>query len=147
MNISRSMNSRRFSNGYFPIVLFLGLLASAQESAKKQTADDLERILKQMDQTAENFRSTQANFVWDQYQRVVDEHDQQKGTVYFRRSGNEIQMAAEISDPTSPKTVLFTDSKVEVYQPKIDQITRYSTGKDRAAIEGFLVLGFGGSGQ
>jgi len=100
-----------------------------------------------MDQAAANFRTTQAAFVWDQYQRVVDEHDLQKGTVYFRRAGNEIQMAADISDPTSPKYVLFTDSKVEVYQPKIDQVTQYNTGKDRATVEGFLVLGFGGSGQ
>jgi outer membrane lipoprotein-sorting protein len=43
--------------------------------------------------------------------------------------------------------VLFTDSKIEVYQPKIDQVTRYNTGKDRATVEGFLVLGFGGSGR
>ena len=100
-----------------------------------------------MDQTAANFRTTQAAFVWDQYQKVVDEHDAQKGTVYFRRAGNEIQMAAEISSPESPKYVLFTDSKVEVYQPKIDQVTRYNTGKDRATVESFLVLGFGGSGK
>jgi len=100
-----------------------------------------------MDQTAANFKTTQANFEWDQYQKVVDEHDKQKGTVYFRRAGNEVQMAAEISDPTSPKSVLFTDSKVEIYQPRIDQVTRYNTGKDRAAFESFLVLGFGGSGR
>ena len=100
-----------------------------------------------MDQTAANFRTTQASFVWDQYQKVVDETDTQKGTVYFRRVGNEIQMAADISDPTSPKYVLFTDSKVEFYQPKIDQVTRWNTGKDRAAFESFLVLGFGGSGK
>jgi outer membrane lipoprotein-sorting protein len=77
----------------------------------------------------------------------VDEHDIQKGTVYFRRAGNEIEMAADVSDPTPPKYVLFTDSKVEVYQPKIDQVTRYNTGKDRATVESFLVLGFGGSGR
>ena len=28
-----------------------------------------------MDQTAANFRTTQAAFVWDQYQKVVDETD------------------------------------------------------------------------
>jgi outer membrane lipoprotein-sorting protein len=77
----------------------------------------------------------------------VDEHDLQKGMVYFRRAGNEIQMAADITNPESPKYVLFTDSKVEIYQPKIDQVTRYNTGKDRAAFESFLVLGFGGSGK
>jgi len=100
-----------------------------------------------MDQTAANFRTTQANFEWDQYQKVVDEHDKQKGTVYFRRAGNEVQMVADINDPQPPKYVLFTDSKVEVYRPKIDELTRFNTGKDRAAFESFLVLGFGGSGR
>ena len=56
-------------------------------------------------------------------------------------------MAADISQPEPPKYVLFTDSKVEVYRPKIDEVTRFNTGKDRAAFESFLVLGFGGSGQ
>src|SRR5579863_5722780 len=126
---------------------FAIVISLAVASAQTQSPDELQRVLRQMDQTAANFRTTQASFEWDQYQKVVDETDLQKGMVYFRRAGNEVQMAAEINDPTSPKTVLFTDSKVEIYQPKIDQVTRYNTGKDRAAFESFLVLGFGGSGK
>jgi outer membrane lipoprotein-sorting protein len=128
----------------FPVIFFLAA-TWAQEPAK--APGELQAVLNKMDQVAANFRTTQANFVWNQYQKVVDETDTQKGTVYFRRSGNEIQMAADINDPTSPKYVLFTDSRVEVYQPKIDQVTRYNTGKDRATVESFLVLGFGGSGR
>jgi hypothetical protein len=45
---------------------------------------------------------------------VVDDHDKQKGTIYFRRVGNEEQMAADIDDPSPPKYVLYTDSKVQV---------------------------------
>jgi outer membrane lipoprotein-sorting protein len=56
-------------------------------------------------------------------------------------------MAADVSDPAPPKYVLFTGSKVQMYQTKIDQVTQYDTGKDRANFESFLVLGFGGSGQ
>jgi outer membrane lipoprotein-sorting protein len=56
-------------------------------------------------------------------------------------------MAADISEPEPAKYVLFTDSKVRVYETKIDQVTEYNTGKDRSAFESFLVLGFGGSGQ
>jgi outer membrane lipoprotein-sorting protein len=106
----------------------------------------LQQVLDQMDHTAANFRSTQASFSWDQYQKVVDDHDTQKGTVYFRRSGGETQMMAEITEPDR-KSVLFTGGKVEVYQPKIDQVTVYDPGKNRADLETFLVLGFGGSGQ
>jgi len=129
-----------------PICGFVIVMSLLAASAQQQPSDELQKVLHQMDQTAADFRTTQAAFVWDQYQKVVEEHDLQKGKVYFRRSGNGIEMAAEITDP-SPKYVLFTDSKVEVYQPKIDQVTRYNTGKDRATVESFLVLGFGGSGK
>ncbi len=134
--------------GRFLRSLLLGWVAlvSVAPSVRAQQ-DRLQQVLNQMDQTAANFRTTQAVFLWDQYQKVVDEHDIQKGTVYFRRAGSEIQMAADITNPESPKYVLFTDSKVEVYQPKIDQVTRYNAGKDRATVESFLVLGFGGSGK
>jgi outer membrane lipoprotein-sorting protein len=130
---------------HLSFIVWVVLFLIAQAAWGQQTP--LQQVLGRMDQTAANFRTTQATFVWDQYQKVVDETDTQKGTVYFRRSGNEVQMAADISDPAPPKYVLFTDSRVEVYQPKIDQVTRYNTGKDRSAFEGFLVLGFGGSGQ
>jgi outer membrane lipoprotein-sorting protein len=126
-------------------IIWVVHLLVAQAAYAQQTP--LQQVLSRMDQTAANFRTTQAAFVWDQYQKVVDETDTQKGTVYFRRAGDEVQMAADISDPPPPKYVLFTDNRVEVYQPKIDQVTRYNTGKDRSAFESFLVLGFGGSGR
>lgn len=115
-------------------------------SAFSQPSPELEKILDQMDKTASAFRSTQTDFVWDQYQKVVDETDTQKGKVYFRRSGDETQMAADIEEPDK-KYVLFSDSKVQIYQPRIDQITVYNAGKNRAEFESFLVLGFGGSGH
>jgi len=36
---------------------------------------------------------------------------------------------------------------VQVYQPKIDQVSEYNAGKNRSEVESFLVLGFGGSGH
>ncbi len=120
------------------------LLATA---AFPQPSPDLQRVLSQLDRTAANFRSTQANFVWTQYTKLVDESDVQKGTVYYRRSGNQVEMAADVKEPAPPKYVLFTGNKVQVYQTKIDQVNEYDVGKNRAAFESFLVLGFGGSGQ
>lgn len=126
------------------IPLFLVVLFAI--SAFSQPSPELEKILDQMDKTALAFRSTQTDFIWDQYQKVVDETDTQKGKVYFRRSGDETQMAADIEEPDK-KYVLFADSKVQIYQPRIDQITVYNAGKNRAEFESFLVLGFGGSGH
>ena len=55
-------------------------------------------------------------------------------------------MAADIEKPDK-KCILYNDSKVQVYQPKADEITVYNTGNSRSEVESFLVLGFGGSGQ
>ena len=107
---------------------------------------NLEKVLGEMDSAAEKFHTTEASVVWDQYQKVVDEHEEQKGTVYFRRSSHGIQMAADITEPDQ-KYVLFNNSKIQVFQPKIDQVTVYNTGKNQAEFESFLVLGFGGSGH
>jgi outer membrane lipoprotein-sorting protein len=128
-----------------PVCLCLLLLFVAPAALSQQTP--LQQVLEQLDRTAASFHTAQADFLWTQYTKIVDEKDVQKGTVYFRRSGNQVEMAADISDPTPPQYVLFTGSTVQVYQTKIDQVTEYNTGKDRAAVEGFLVLGFGGSGQ
>ena len=122
-------------------------IAWAQQPAQTQDSEELQQILTRLDQTAAQFRTAQASFVWDQYQRVVEEHDLQKGIIYFRRVGNDLQMAADITDPPPPKYVLYTDSRVQVYTPKLDEIQNYNTGNDRATIESFLVLGFGGSGK
>jgi len=149
-------------------MLLLGLPASAQNATKPaptpsnpadqstsnpqssptspQSKAGLERVLSQMDKAASNFRTAEADFVWDQYQKVVNEHDIQKGKVYFRRQGQEIQMAADITEPAK-KTLLFSGGKVQVYQAGINQITEYNVAKNRQELESFLVLGFGGSGR
>ncbi|PYX07121.1 MAG: outer membrane lipoprotein-sorting protein [Acidobacteria bacterium] len=130
----------------FLLLFALLPLACAQQASAPKSDGALERVLAQMDKTAANFRTTEASFVWNQYSKVVDETDTQKGKVYFRRASNDIEMAADITDPEK-KYVLFNDSKVQVYQPKIDQVTVYNTGKNREAFESFLVLGFGGRGH
>lgn len=99
-----------------------------------------------MDKTSAGFKTVQTDFNWDQYQKVVDDHDIQKGVIYFRRSGSEIEMAADIQQP-APKYVLYTDNKLQVYLPKADQVTIYEAGKNRQDFEAYLVLGFGGRGH
>ena len=105
----------------------------------------LDCVLKKMDETAASFHTAQADFAWDQYQRVVDATDTQKGTVYYRRTGKEIEMMSEIKDPDT-KFVLYKDGKLQVYSPKIEQVLVYPTAA-HGDIESYLVLGFGGSGQ
>lgn len=131
-------------------MIFVGFLwlavLSLSSAAQDKTPVSLESVLQTMDATATHFQTAQADFVWDQYQRVVDETDSQKGTVYYRRSGQEIEMMADIKEPDR-KFVLYKDGKLQVYQPKIEQVIEYSTGANHGEIESYLVLGFGGSGQ
>ncbi|MBZ5653891.1 MAG: outer membrane lipoprotein carrier protein LolA [Acidobacteriia bacterium] len=126
-------------------MLVLGALLSAA-AWPQSDAVGLDRVLSQMDAAAKSFRTTEASFEWDQYQKVIDDTDIQKGRIFFRRDGGETQMAAEVVEPDK-KYVLYSAGKVQVYQPKIDQVNEYNAGKNRADIESFLVLGFGGSGH
>jgi outer membrane lipoprotein-sorting protein len=122
------------------VVLCYVLLSSLAQG------QDLDSILKKMDAAAANFHSAEANFVWEQYQRVVSETDTETGTVFYRRNGDDIEMMAEVKSPDH-KFVLYKNAKLQVYQPSIDQVMEYSTGANRSEIESYLVLGFGGSGQ
>lgn len=114
--------------------------------AAQAVAQNLESVLTKMDEAAAAFKTVETIFVWDQYQKVVDETDTQQGVMFFRRAGNDIEMAADITQPDK-KYVLFTGGNVQVYQPKIDQVTKYNAGKNKAEFESFLVLGFGGRGH
>ena len=107
---------------------------------------ELERVLSRMDEAARTFTSVEASVVWDEYQKVIDEAETEKGKVYFRREGSEIQMAADFVEPDR-KNVVYSGGKVQVYQPKIDQVTEYLAGKNRSDVDSFLVLGFGGRGH
>ena len=127
------------------ILVATGALAAEAPQAASSSAD-LEKVLSQMDAVAASFKTAEADFVWDQYTKVVNETDTQSGKVYFRRSSKEIEMAADIAQPAQ-KYVLYQNSTVRVYEPRIDQVTVYNTGKNRAEVESFLVLGFGGRGH
>jgi outer membrane lipoprotein-sorting protein len=101
-----------------------------------------------MDRTEAQFHSAEASFVWNQYTKVVDETDTQKGEIYFRRVGHEVQMAADITDPANQaKQVLFAGGKLQIYQPKANQIDVYSTAKKQDEFDRLMLLGFGGGGH
>lgn len=130
-------------------------VASAPQ-AKPADSGGLDAVLKKMDSAAASFRSAQAEFEWDSYQKVIDEVDEvQTGTIYFRRVGKDIEMMADVkkagSDLTKlkpePKYVLYSNGKISMYLPKPDQVTVYDLGKNRVDLESYVVLGFGGSGQ
>lgn len=132
----------------------LGFTHAPQTKAADQS--NLQSVLHKMDEVAVTFRSAQANFEWDTYEKVIDEVDEvQTGTIYYRRTGKDIDMMAEVKKVGSslatvkpePKYVLYSQGKIRLYQPKPDQVTEFDVRKDHSDYESYVVLGFGGSGQ
>jgi outer membrane lipoprotein-sorting protein len=124
-------------------VLWLVLTAAA---FPQSDSGGLERTLSEMDKAAKTFHTAQADLTSDQYTKVVDETETQKGKVYFQRSGKDVEMAADITEP-SRQYALYANGKAQVYNPKIDQVNVYVAAKNRAQVEAFLLLGFGGGGH
>lgn len=133
------------------VFLLLGQWAFPQiisaQSVQPQPTADLEQVLNQMDAAAAKFRTTQANFTWIQYNKVIDDiADTQKGKIYFRRAGRDVQMAADLTEPDA-KQLVFADGKFQIYQPRIDQEDIYNASAHREEFESILVVGFGGGGH
>ncbi len=129
---------------------------SATPQPKPADPAALDAVLKKMDSVAANFHTTQANFEWDTYLKVIDEVDTvETGVIYYRRSGKDIEMMAEVKEVGSslstlksePKFVLVSNGKARMYQPKVDQVTEIDLGKNHSEFESYVALGFGGSGQ
>src|ERR1035441_8661959 len=128
------------------IVVVGCLLTAAAWAQIVGESPELERVLARMDAAAKSFKTTEASVVWDQYQKVINETETQKGRIYFRREGGEVQMAADFVEPDK-KYVIYSGGKLQAYQPKIDQVNEYDPGKNREDVESFLVLGFSGGGR
>jgi outer membrane lipoprotein-sorting protein len=118
-------------------------------SALAQSAD-LQKVLSQMDAASQKFQSAQADFSWDQLTVVVQSHEITAGTIAFRRAGNSTEMIAQVKTDNgqpAPKDILYKNGELAYYQPTIKQQTIFSAGANRQQYEGFLTLGFGGSGK
>src|SRR5271165_98338 len=111
---------RVLRKGTIPVLLLIAHSLFPQW-AGSQSSGDLEQVLSQMDTASTRFRSTEASFTWIQYNKVIDDiADTQKGKIYFRRTGRDIEMAANITEPDT-KLLVFSGGKIQVYQPRIDQ--------------------------
>lgn len=117
----------------------------ASESSPQADSTDLERVLTSMDNAAKGFRTAEANFTFDQYTKLVDEHDLQKGKLYFRRQGKDVEMAADFSEPK--QYAIYSNGKAQLYNPKTDTVNEYKTEKNRSQVDAMLLLGFGGGGH
>jgi hypothetical protein len=133
----------------FAIAASLGLRTS---SSRVFAADDLDKILAKLDDSAKTFTSAQADIVWDNIQtQPVPDKDSQVGTALFARSKDgQMQVAVHIkTDNGKPmqKDLSYAGGVGKMYEPAIKQIQVFKVGDKSGQLESFLTHGFGGSGQ
>lgn len=150
MKNMQSVLSRHSAKIVWTLVLIIGVVG-CYASAQAQTPNpQLDKVLAQMDAAAAKFHSAQADFQWDQFERVVSSTDTQTGTIYFVRTGTATKMAADIEKvdgQPSKKSIVFSDGVLKFYQPQIDQMMVIRAGQKQGQYESYLTLGFGGSGS
>jgi|SRR5215469_12912095 len=106
----------------------------------------LDEVLRQMDAASLKFQSAEANFRWDLYERVVKETTTQTGTIYFKKQGTSTVMGAKIEKP-AVKLIEFRNGTLRLFEPGTNHLTILDETKNKAQLESFLTLGFGGSGK
>jgi outer membrane lipoprotein-sorting protein len=106
----------------------------------------LDEVLRQMDAASAKFKSAEADFRWDLFERVVKQTSTQTGTIYFVKDGLKTEMGAKIDSPAA-KFLEFRDGMFRMFDPGPDHLTTVSSKQNQGQIESFLTLGFGGSGK
>jgi outer membrane lipoprotein-sorting protein len=128
----------------------LCLMAPAALKAQNKQSDQLDQVLDQMNVASTHFRSAAANFNADMYTAVVQQHEEQGGTIAFRRIRSSSEMKLHIlseGGQATSRELLYKDGVLDYYEPNLKQETIYSAGKNRQTYESFLTIGFGGSGR
>ncbi|WP_242617666.1 LolA family protein [Edaphobacter modestus] len=99
-----------------------------------------------MDAASARFKSAEADFRRDFYELVVKETTTQQGSIYFKKNNNKLEMGAKVLPPAA-KFVSYKDGKVALFDPGTKELKILASGKNKAQVESFLTLGFGGSGS
>ncbi len=107
---------------------------------------DLDIVLRQMDDASTKFKSAQADFRRDLYERVVKQTTTQTGTIYFQRDGALTQMGARFFPPAA-KTIEYRRGTLSIFDPNSNHLTLMAAGNKQGQYESFLTLGFGGKGS
>jgi outer membrane lipoprotein-sorting protein len=137
------MTIRRTTASFF-LAAVLGITSITAFAQPKP--GHLDEVLRQMDAASTKFRSAEADFQWDLFERVVKQTTNQNGSIYFLKEGAKTQMGAKIVSP-SIKYLEYRDGTLRIFDPGTDHLTTILSKQNQAQMESFLTLGFGGSGR
>jgi hypothetical protein len=119
-------------------------------SAATAIAQGNPQILNQLDSASAKFHAAQANVQYDNYTRVVNDHEIENGSIYIEREASGESMGAVFFDngsKTPSKVVNYGGGTLQLYTPGTKQVDIFKAGANQAKYESFLTLGFGGSGK
>ena len=139
----------KFQHGVAISFLVAGLTGSL---AAQESSPQLTHVLKQMDTASAAFQRATADFRWDYYEKIVHDTTTDTGSIYFERQGNSMAMGAVVLAPGGNETQKYSkileykNGSLQIFDTGADQITMVAAGANQAQYEGFLTLGFGGSG-
>jgi outer membrane lipoprotein-sorting protein len=130
-------------------------LAAALTITPLAAAAQLPTILSQMDSASAHFKNAQADVRYDNYTRVVNDHDIETGSIYIERSGTTEQMGAVFYNTgpdnkpsaTPARIVNFDGGTLRIFTVGTNQVDLFKAGANQARYDSFLTLGFGGSGK
>jgi outer membrane lipoprotein-sorting protein len=138
------VSARRIAASLFLAAFVLAITPASLYAQPKP--GHLDEVLRQMDDASKRFQSAEADFRWDFYEKVVKETSTQTGTIYFKKEGSSTVMGAKIVTPA----VTFLDFRngiLTLFAQNQNHKTIINGTKNKAQLESFLTVGFGGSGQ
>jgi len=101
----------------------------------------LDSILKELDAEARDFHSLAADVERTKVTVVVNDRSTEIGTILVRGD----KMLLDMKTP-DPRTILRTGDTLYVYTPGLKRVEEYNLGKNKSAVDQFLLLGFGTAG-
>jgi outer membrane lipoprotein-sorting protein len=130
------------------LTLMLALACTAGSQSAAYAADAQAEVLARMDQAAATFRSLSANIRKVAHVEVINENTVDTGTILVKRfKPRDIRYFIDIESPPNPKKVLLAGHIVTIYYPAAKRVEEYDLGKNRSAVEQFLLLGFGSNSK
>jgi outer membrane lipoprotein-sorting protein len=129
-------------------LVLLAFIVGSLLAPKAGRADDLSRVLQQLDVAAKDFHTTTANVEFDTIQTdPIPDKDVMTGMAYYERSGSRFQMAAHLTQHNnhltgktyilSGGTIRLSDTGKASDAKVVDQASKYAS---------YFMLGFGASG-
>lgn len=114
----------------------------------------LKPILDQMNAASARFKNAQADVRYDNYTRVVNDHDIETGSIFIERTGSTQQMGAVFYNvgpdgkpaSTPARIVNFDGATLRIFTVGTNQVDLFKAGANQSRYDSFLTLGFGGSG-